>query len=113
VYQVHDTGQRPARSTRGQRCGKGPLSERSVPLRDGRECGGTRMTKRSKHQRERDRQRSAQQLRDLVIVAGSDDGVTHTHPSLLAERVASDHPLISDPIRPHVLTHDHSGAVDE
>lgn len=69
--------------------------------------------RRRRQQRARDRQRAAEQLRDLVIVAAAVDGFDHSHPALLAERVPSDHPLVTDPIRPHVLTHDESGDSDE
>lgn len=69
--------------------------------------------RRSPKQRERDRQRAEEQLRDLVIVAAAVEGFDHSHPALLVERVPSDHPLVTDPIRPQVLTHDQSGESDD
>ena len=71
------------------------------------------MSRRRREQLARERERAEEQLRDLVIVAAAVDGVDHSHPALLAERAHSDHPLVTDPIRPDVLTHDESGESDE
>jgi hypothetical protein len=69
--------------------------------------------RRRKRQRARDIKRDEEQLRDLVIVAAAIDGFDHAHPALLMEHAPSNHPLVTEPIRPHVLTHDESGENDE
>lgn len=69
--------------------------------------------RRSPGQRARDRERAERQMRDLVIVAAAVEGFDGSHPALLAEHVPSDSPLVSEPIRPQVLTHDESGDSDE
>jgi hypothetical protein len=48
-----------------------------------------------------------------VVVAAAVEGFDHSHPALLVEHVHSDSPLVSEPIRPQVLTHDESGDADE
>ena len=74
-------------------------------------------SRRRREQRARAIRRAEQatqdRFRDLVIVASAIDGFDHAHPALLAEHVASDHPLVTEPIRPQVLTHDESGEGDE
>jgi hypothetical protein len=69
--------------------------------------------KRNPEQRARDRERAEEQLRDLVIVAAAVEGFDHAHPALLAESEPSDSPLVTEPIRSRVLTHDESGDSDE
>ena len=69
--------------------------------------------KRSPKQRARDRLLSAEQMRDLVIVAAAVEGFDHSHPALLVEHVPSDSPLVTEPSRPQVLTHDEAGDSDE
>lgn len=46
------------------------------------------------------------EVRDLVVVAAAIEGFDHAHPALLAEPVPSNHPLVTEPARPQVLTHD-------
>ncbi len=69
--------------------------------------------RRRKSQRARATRRAVEQERDLVVVAAAIEGFDHAHPALLAEHVPSDHPLVTEPIRPQVLTHDESGDSDE
>lgn len=69
--------------------------------------------KRNRRQRARERLLSTEQMRDLVIVAAAVEGFDHSHPALLVEHVASDSPLVTEPSRPQVLTHDESGDSDE
>jgi glycerol dehydrogenase-like iron-containing ADH family enzyme len=69
--------------------------------------------RRSRQQRARAVRRAEERQRDLVVVAAAVEGFDHSHPALLAEHIASDSPLVSEPLRPHVLTHDESGESDE
>lgn len=89
------------------------MSQTRLPLCDGRRRRHAIVSRRRQQQRAPDRERAAEQFRDLVIVAAAVDGDDHAHPALLAEHVQSDHPLLSDPIRPAVLTHDQSGDNDD
>jgi|JI7StandDraft_1071085.scaffolds.fasta_scaffold260496_2 hypothetical protein len=69
--------------------------------------------RRSRRQRARALRRAEARQRDLVVVAAAVEGFDHSHPALLMEHVHSDSPLVSEPIRPQVLTHDESGDADE
>ena len=69
--------------------------------------------RRSRRQRARALRRAEERQRDLVVVAAAVEGFDHSHPALLVEPVPSDSPLVSEPIRPQVLTHDESGDADE
>jgi hypothetical protein len=69
--------------------------------------------RRSRRQRARALRRAEERQRDLVVVAAAVEGFDHSHPALLVEHVAADSPLLSEPVRPQVLTHDESGDADE
>lgn len=71
------------------------------------------MSRRRGKRRARAVRRAEERLRDLVVVAAAVDGFDHWHPALLVEPVPSDSPLVGEPVRPQVLTHDESGDADE